>query len=475
MNRQKGENLAAAAAITPSIEVLAHLYAEHHRRVLLAAYRITGSMADAEDVAQAVFMRVLGSESPIDNAGSYFYRAAINGALDLLRKRKVAATEPLDFAADVAMAGPDGSPEAAAAGRQLAEALRLAVSKLPEKAAEMFALRYLEDLSNRQIADLMGDIPGGCRGNALQRTFPAEENSERDGRKAMRSNQQTILNDAIMAVRTAEPETEQLQASTRRVADRLGLNATHRSSLYTSAIKSCGDVQRSLADYRAGELANSRYLLIQAHLRECGACHRYYGVSTSTAAVDWSRPATESTSSRHPRRFAWTLAPAFALLAMFFFVYRAVWQVPPGVRAEVQSIEGPAYRISEAGERQVVAGDKLLEGDHLRTSGGGHAVLRLADGSVVEVNERSALGIGARGKNTTIALENGAMIVQATHRTAGHLYVSTPDCRVGCDRHSLHSEFRNQGLTCRSARGLASCNARWHRYVDARGRTGDNE
>ena len=148
--------MATAAAITPSTEVLSHLFGEHHRRVLVAAYRITGSMEDAEDVAQAVFLRLMSSERPIENAGSYLYRAAMNGALDLLRRRRAAATESLDFAADVAMAGPGSSPEAAVAGRQMSEALRVAISELPEKAAVMFALRYLEDLGNREIAALMG-------------------------------------------------------------------------------------------------------------------------------------------------------------------------------------------------------------------------------------------------------------------------------------------------------------------------------
>ena len=94
MNSQEGEPMAAACQAMPSTEsseMLSQLFAEHHRRILLAACRITGSMADAEDVAQAVFLRLAsGKVLPIANAGSYLYRAAINGALDLLR-RQIAA------------------------------------------------------------------------------------------------------------------------------------------------------------------------------------------------------------------------------------------------------------------------------------------------------------------------------------------------------------------------------------------------
>jgi RNA polymerase sigma factor (sigma-70 family) len=156
MNNQKGEPLATASVTITSIESISQLFAEHYRRVLLAAYRITGSMPDAEDITQSVFLRLSGSERPIDNVGSYLYRAAINGGLDLLRRRKTTATEPLDQAADVASADFGSSPEAELCSRQLGDALRIAISELAPRAAEMFTLRYLEELGNREIAELMG-------------------------------------------------------------------------------------------------------------------------------------------------------------------------------------------------------------------------------------------------------------------------------------------------------------------------------
>src|SRR3954466_12880551 len=126
MNEQERETMSAAATAIPismpdSSDQLAQLFADHHRRVLLAAYRIAGSMADAEDVVQTVFLRLgTGEGIPLKNAGSYLYRAAINGALDLLRRRKSAASEPLDAAANVALVGLGGSPERAFSTRELA-------------------------------------------------------------------------------------------------------------------------------------------------------------------------------------------------------------------------------------------------------------------------------------------------------------------------------------------------------------------
>jgi len=147
--------VAACTATLPSAG-LSQLFAEHHRRVLTAAYRITGSMADAEDVAQAVFLRLASADRPVTNAGSYLYRAAINGALDLLRQRKASRNEPLENAAHFAAVGLGSSPEAEASSRELGALLRIAIGELPQRAAEMFVLRYVEEHGNREIAALMG-------------------------------------------------------------------------------------------------------------------------------------------------------------------------------------------------------------------------------------------------------------------------------------------------------------------------------
>ena len=64
------------------------LFSEHHEKVLLAAYRVTGNMQDAEDVLQSVFLRLLKRRDPQSygvNAAAYLRRAATNAGIDLLR------------------------------------------------------------------------------------------------------------------------------------------------------------------------------------------------------------------------------------------------------------------------------------------------------------------------------------------------------------------------------------------------------
>src|ERR1700757_982506 len=107
MNADLGGRMAVACEPMPYTEPtrLEQLFWAHQERVLRAAYRITGNMADAEDVAQTVFIRLAASPNEkIENAGSYLYRAAINGALDLIRRRK--GEVGLDVVPDIATSAP---------------------------------------------------------------------------------------------------------------------------------------------------------------------------------------------------------------------------------------------------------------------------------------------------------------------------------------------------------------------------------
>jgi len=136
---------------------LERVFVEHQARVFRAAYRITGNAQDAEDILQTVFLRLARqAEGTLDvaNAASYLYRAAINSGFDLLRARRVRLSVPLDEAADAPGALP--GPEAAHEAGEIRDWLRRALATLPPRAAEIFALRYLEGQANRDIARLLG-------------------------------------------------------------------------------------------------------------------------------------------------------------------------------------------------------------------------------------------------------------------------------------------------------------------------------
>jgi RNA polymerase sigma-70 factor (ECF subfamily) len=135
-----------------------NLFRAHHGRVFRTAQRITGSAADAEDVLQTVFLRLIKGQETYDlsqNPEAYLSRAAINASLDLLRNRTRAKLVDLDEVDSQLLASKFQSPEAAHADRELQKLVREAVARLGKTAGEMFVLRYYEGHDNQEIARLL--------------------------------------------------------------------------------------------------------------------------------------------------------------------------------------------------------------------------------------------------------------------------------------------------------------------------------
>ena len=131
----------------PVLAGFAGLYERHYEAVFRTALRVTGRPADAEDVLQTVFVRVLSRREQAEAAqrpAAYFKRAAVNAAVDLLRRRAVQAETAYD----------DRAPHAAVdPALLLKEQLRRAIATLEREDATLFLLRYVEGLSNQELAD----------------------------------------------------------------------------------------------------------------------------------------------------------------------------------------------------------------------------------------------------------------------------------------------------------------------------------
>jgi len=134
------------------------LFQSYQDRVFRTARRITGSPADAEDVLQTVFLRLVKGRENYDlseNAEAYLSRAAINASLDLMRSRGRAKSVGLGDVEAEALESRFQNPEAAHADRELQTLLRQAVARLGKTAGEMFVLRYYEGYDNQEIAKML--------------------------------------------------------------------------------------------------------------------------------------------------------------------------------------------------------------------------------------------------------------------------------------------------------------------------------
>jgi RNA polymerase sigma-70 factor (ECF subfamily) len=129
----------------------AELYERHYEAVFRAALRVTGNPADAEDVLQTVFVRVLarsadrrGDVEDVALPAAYFRRAAVNAAVDLLRRRELHAESAVD----------DRALYAAQPPLLLKEQLRRAIAALDSDDASLFLLRHVEGLSIEELAGM---------------------------------------------------------------------------------------------------------------------------------------------------------------------------------------------------------------------------------------------------------------------------------------------------------------------------------
>lgn len=134
------------------------LFRAHHDRVFRAAHRVTGSPADAEDVLQTVFLRLVKSGDAYDlsqNPEAYLSRAAINASLDLIRSRGRSKSVELSEVDANALESKFPNPETEHADRELQKLIRQAVARLGKTAGEMFVLRYYEGYDNQEIAKML--------------------------------------------------------------------------------------------------------------------------------------------------------------------------------------------------------------------------------------------------------------------------------------------------------------------------------
>ena len=142
---------------------LESLFQEHHSQVFQAAYRVTGNPADAEDVMQTVFSRLAARPRPWSLAphpGAYLRRAAVNAALDTVRTAGRRLTVPLEVVPGGKLAATDGDPDRAHRDREAKVRLRKALAEVPGRWAEMFVLKYVEGMSNKEIAGMVGTSAG---------------------------------------------------------------------------------------------------------------------------------------------------------------------------------------------------------------------------------------------------------------------------------------------------------------------------
>ena len=253
----------------------------------------------------------------------------------------------------------------------------------------------------------------------------------------MNRQNREMLDRAADGVRATQPDPEEVRRAAERVWARLAAEAgiesaaVPRSADDVGSITGCADVQAHIPALLAGELPASRRLLIEDHTRECVPCRRALiaartGKPAHTAAP---RPAAQVIRSRrHWMPLAAAVIALVALAGWFFTDGLFAGEVAQVAQADgvLLGLDGSA----EGGIAPLAVGTMIDAGRSFRTGKGSTAVVRLKDGSEVELAERTQVSIRERRRGTTVHVDRGAVIVEAADQRQKHLYVATSDALV---------------------------------------------
>jgi RNA polymerase sigma-70 factor (ECF subfamily) len=127
---------------------------KHGPAVWQTAYRLLGNREDAADCYQETFVSALDfcRHQRVRNFSGLLARLATTRAIDQLRRRFRRAQSETDFEDCSAEQSQNPSPSQHAQQKELTAMLRKSLSELPPQESQVFCLRYLNDMSYRQIA-----------------------------------------------------------------------------------------------------------------------------------------------------------------------------------------------------------------------------------------------------------------------------------------------------------------------------------
>jgi RNA polymerase sigma-70 factor (sigma-E family) len=125
------------------------------RALLRSAYLLTGNLADAEDLVQSALAKTYQAWDRIEDRGAidgYVRRAIVNTHISWWRRRKV-DEYPTDEIPDQPVA--DSSSDS-----ELRDVLKRAVDRLPQRMRAAVVLRYFEDMTEAEVAQVLGVSQG---------------------------------------------------------------------------------------------------------------------------------------------------------------------------------------------------------------------------------------------------------------------------------------------------------------------------
>ncbi|WP_064697271.1 sigma-70 family RNA polymerase sigma factor [Rhizobium aegyptiacum] len=248
---------------------LADEFEANRSHLRAAAYRMLGSVSEAEDAVQQAWLRLSRTETTgVDNLGAWLTTVVARICLDMLRARKTRREEPLEMPMHAAIADPAKDPEQEAVfADSVGLALLVVLQTLAPAERVAFVLHDMFDLPFDEIAPIIGRSSAATRqlaSRARRRVQGTDEAPEVDlGRK------RTIAEAFLAASRNGDLEAliavlaPDVVFRPDATAARYGIGAMHGATAVAEAFK--GRAQAAQIAVVEGELGF--VVLIEGQIR----------------------------------------------------------------------------------------------------------------------------------------------------------------------------------------------------------------
>ena len=232
-----------------------------------------------------------------------------------------------------------------------------------------------------------------------------------------------ILDQIASEIHSEQVDDRVVNDASARVWARLSGSAAVAASpsVATDHIEGCADFQSLIPAYLGGQLSEARSLLLVDHTHECIPCRRALknareGQVETTAPVRRQAQRKTGTYNLRPVVLRWGIAAAL-LVGLGLITLPLIQRYTGSIEATVQAADGPIYLVADAKTRALNVGEKIGRGDVIRTAKDGHAIVRLEDGSTIEMKDRSEVSLRRTLTGTTLHLDGGSVIIEATNKT----------------------------------------------------------
>lgn len=142
---------------------------KYQKFVYATAYRYLNSYDDADDASQEVFIKALNNLHKFraeSSVKTWLYKITKNVCSTMLRKKRISSVfKSIEKDESFDIINNEKNPEENLVQEEMNLKLLQAISKLPEKQRETFALRYFEDMKYEDISKMLGISVGGLKAN----------------------------------------------------------------------------------------------------------------------------------------------------------------------------------------------------------------------------------------------------------------------------------------------------------------------